>query len=370
MLLPDVLPARLSLALRARLQPRTPLRFSKKTTKAFRMIDWLTLKLPLELLTPAQLQEFRNRSGRVLCIDADGQKLWEKIARETVRSDSHQLVVDLATDSFMLHGSPARVNQTHNVFGEGNPQTAALLMIDFAIKHVGIELPRDLTLWRCTRMDITQNYDLGSGAEVRAALSYLRQAEGGRYQVRTSSETVYWSSNSVHRSGKAYHKGPHVKYQMKRQQAQLTEEEINLSDNLLRLELSLKSQYWRQQSKKPWHQHTELELEQIHNDYFAQFIGKVEVVEMDNFLASLEKVAPTKGRALAAYRTWSLIKSVGPSIAKESMRRATWYEHKKYMIDAGLTWADLQAQNVVPFRRRTIELGAPVRSFYEIRRAA
>lgn len=334
------------------------------------MIDWLTLKLPLQYLAPDQLQEFRSRSGRVLCIDGDGVKLWEKVSRETIRSDSHQLVVDLGTDSFMLHGSPARVIHTHNVFGESDPVKCAIIMIEFAIKNLGINLPNDLKLWRCTRMDVTQNYDLGSGAEVRAALSYLRQAEGGRYQVRTASETVYWSSNSHLRSGKAYHKGPHVKYQIKREQAQLTSEEIELTDNLLRLELCLKSQYWRERASKHWYEYQAEELEQIHNEYFAQFIGKVEVVEMNNLLQALEKVAPTKGRALAAYRTWSVIKSVGPSIAKASMRRATWYEHKKYLMDAGLTWADLQSQTVVPFRRRTIELGQPVRSFSEIARHA
>lgn len=334
------------------------------------MLDWLTLKLPLDHVCPDQLQQFNNRSGRVLCIDANGVKLWEKIQRQSVRSDSHQLVVDVGIDSLILHGSPARVVQSNNVFGSGCPIECALSMIDFAVQHTGVTLSRDLTLWKCTRMDVTQNYDLGSGAEVRQALSYLRQAEGGRYQVRTASETVYWSSNSALRSGKAYHKGPHLLYQLRRNQASAHDIELALSDRLLRLELSLKSQYWRERAIKKWYQFSESDLEQIHNDYFSQFIGTVEVVEMDNMLKHFERVAPSRGYALAAYRTWSLIKSIGMHEAKASMPRASWFKHLRIMKDAGLTWADYQAGNVVPLRRRTIELGQPVRSWADISRVA
>jgi len=330
------------------------------------VIDWLTLKIPLDQVPEQALAEFRAKAGRVLCIDGHGEKLWEKVARQSVRSDSHQLVVDLAGDAFILHGSPARVVYANNVFGSGDPIQCALDMIRYASKHTGILLPLDVTKWKCTRIDVTQNYDLGSGAEVRQALSYLRQAEGGRYQVRTASETVYWSQNSALRSGKAYHKGPHLKFQFRRNQASAQEHEFLLADRLLRLELSLKSQYWRERSLKAWHQYTQTELEQIHSEYFAQFVGKIEVIEMDNLQDQFRKAAKTSGQGMAAYRTWSLIKSIGMHEARDSMPRATYYRHMKIMKAVGLTWADFQAGNVVPLRRRTIELGKPVQSWQEM----
>jgi len=295
---------------------------------------------------------------------------WERTARETIRSDSHQLVVDVAHTDFYLHGSPARVVEGHNVFGSGDPVQCALAMIRFAALHTGISLPEDVTLWRVTRMDVTQSYDLGSPAEVRQALSYLRQSEGGRYQVRTASETVYWSRDSALRSGKAYHKGPHLRYQAKKRQVEVTPEEIGLADRLLRLELSLKSQFWRERSGRAWYEYSEDELEAIHTEFFGRLIGKVEVVEMDSLLERFDRVAPTKGQALAAYRTWSLIRVVGVREAEASMPRATWFRHRKVMFAAGLTFADLHAGNVVPFRRRIIELGKPVRSWAEVARAA
>lgn len=334
------------------------------------MIDWLTLKLPLTELPESALADFRAKSGKVLCIDGHGEKLWERIARQSVRSDSHQLVVDLAGDAFVLHGSPARVVASHNVFGSGDPVQCAQSMIRFASVHTGILLSNDVSKWKCTRMDVTQNYDLGSGAEVRQALNYLRHAEGGRYQVRTTSETVYWSQNSALRSGKAYHKGPHLAYQLRRNQATALEHEVLLADRLLRFELSLKSQYWRERSEKKWYQFTETELEHIHDQYFSQFIGNIEVVEMDNLQKQFECVASTPGQGLAAYRTWSLIRAIGVSETRASMQRATWYKHLAIMRAVGLTWADLQAQNVVPLRRRTIELGRPVRSWADMQRVA
>lgn len=134
---------------------------------------------------------------------------------------------------------------------------------------------------------------------------------------------------------------------------------------MLRLELSLKSEWWRRQVRA-WYDFTETELDRIHAGYFEQMIGKVEVVEMDNLLEQLEAVAKTKGQALAAYRTWSLVRAIGMRETQASMPYRTWMRHKRILFDAGLTWADLQASNVVPFRRRCIVLGSPVRSWAEI----
>jgi II/X family phage/plasmid replication protein len=332
------------------------------------VIDWITLKVSREVVSEASWRVLEGRTGRVMKLSADGEIEWMMPSRESVRSDSHQVTVH-AAGALVISGSPARVDGVNNVFGSGNLAQCAIRMICFVERICGIHLPLDLNLWKVTRVDVTHNYDLGSPAEVRQALMYLRHAEGGRYQVRTSSESVYWSANSRMRSGKAYHKGPHAAFQSKKGQAEYTSEEIGLAGRLLRLELALRSMWWAKVTQ-PWHCFTEEELDRVHADYFGQMIGKVEVIEMDNLLQQLERVAPSKGQALGAYRTWSLVKSIGQQEAEASMPRRTWYRHRKILFDAGLTWADLQASNVVPLRRRTIELGAPVRSWEELRRVA
>jgi hypothetical protein len=90
-------------------------------------------------------------------------------------------------------------------------------------------------------------------------------------------------------------------------------------------------------------------------------------METDDVLEKLEQVAPTKARAQGAYRTWVLVERCGLETARSMMPESTWYLHKKLLNAAGLSWADFQARNVVPFRRKTIVLGEPVRSWEELK---
>lgn len=48
------------------------------------------------------------------------------------------------------------------------------------------------------------------------------------------------------------------------------------------------------------------------------------------------------------------------------MTKSTWYRHKKLLNQVGVSWADFQEGNIVPFRRKTICLDNPVCSWNEI----
>lgn len=332
------------------------------------LIDWLTLRLGPEHIPLSLRTALESRNGLVLGVNPDGTLLWRKPMRESVRSDSHQITIEIG-HSLRIYGSPARTVHQNNMFGSGDPVTCALDMLAFASRHT--DMPFPVNDWDCTRMDVTLNYDLGGPTEVRQALNQLRHAEGGRFQVRTSAETVYWGSvRSALRSGKAYHKGPHLRYQLRRDQCVVNDEELTMADRVLRLELSLKSQFWRERATKRWLDYTEADLEKLHEEYFGNLIGSTEVTEMDDLLQRFEQVAPTEGQALSAYRTWTLIKAVGVRTTQDSMPRATWYRHKKIMFDAGLSWADFHDRKVVEFRRRPLILGQPVRCWEDLRRVA
>ncbi len=334
------------------------------------MIDWMTLKMRRDLLDPSTVAALSALSGRTIKINPDGSILYDVADRTAIRSDSHQISLYMGNYDLEIYGSPARVQHSNNVFGSGDPLYCAAAMIQFIATHTGEKLEPDPSLWRCTRIDVTHNYDLGDAIAPRQALSILRQSEGGRFQVKTVSETVYWNKQSSLRAGKAYHKGPHLRHQCQKRQAEATDTELVLADNLLRLELVLRGQYWRERAGKPWHQHTETDLNQLHTDYFSKLIGNIEVIEMDNLLEKMMTVAPTKGRGRAAYQTWLAIKALGFRNVQDTMAKETWHKHKKIMFLAGLTFADFHAQNIVPFRRRVIELGNPVTCWEEIRKAA
>ena len=80
------------------------------------------------------------------------------------------------------------------------------------------------------------------------------------------------------------------------------------------------------------------------------------------------QVAPTESQGQQAYMTWELIKNHGVNEAKNQFKKWTWYRNTRILRAAGISWADFQARNIAPFRRKTIVLDDPVTSWEDLRR--
>ena len=330
------------------------------------LIDWMTLSTDASLLDPCTVEKLTGKQDSMMRVSPEGEIKWVMPCRTNIRSDSHQITVQIGS-WLDIQGSPARTKGTRdNIFGEADPVNAFLDVIRFLTDVIEVPLPYDPRSWKLTRMDVTGNFDLGSLANVRQALNYLRHVEGGRYQVKTDAETVYWSKSSRLRAGKAYAKGPHMRYLVKKGHADLTSDQLSLVDRLLSLEMRLGAQFWRERADRRWYEWSSEQLYEQFMVYFGQFIGKVEVVEVHKLLDELIKVAPTPGLAKAAYRTWALIQSHGVEEARELMSERTWYLHKRLLQQCGVSWADFHHRALVPFRRRTIVLSDPVRSWEDL----
>ena len=330
------------------------------------LIDFLTLSTDASVLDPRTVKKITGKQDKIMRISPEGEIKWVIPCRRNVRADSHQITVRIDSE-LDIQGSPARTKGTRdNIFGEANPVNAFLDMVRFLSNTLEVPIPDDPTRWKIRRMDVTGNFDLGSLANVRQALNYLRHVEGGRYQVRTDAETVYWSKSSRLRSGKAYAKGPHMRYLIKKGHADLNPEQLSLVDRLLRLEMILRGQFWRERAARRWYEWTSEQLYAYFEAYFGQFIGKVEIVEVHKLLDELIKVAPTEGLAKAAYRTWLLIQSHGVEEARELTTKPTWHRHKRLLQQCGVSWADFHHRALVPFRRKTIVLSDPVRSWEDL----
>jgi len=332
------------------------------------MIDWLTLKTSIQNLTHDTRHALTMLQGTIYKISPDGTCEWQVPARASVRSDSHQLQVQISEHFLTISGSPARLHSSDNVFGSSDPAECAANMLFHLSTVQQVELP-PLEQFSCTRIDITHNYDLGSAANVRQALMVLRHAHGGRFQVKTTSESVYWSTHSQHRSGKAYHKGAHLEY-LAKQGHDIDPEHIRLAQNLLRLELKLGHEFWRKQATKHFTQYTAAELNQLHHDYFINLIGKVEVTDMTdiktNCINASKELGYTEGRGRAAYLYWLTIQSVGFQVANDSTPYNTRYKHLQILKQAGLSYSDFQAGRVVALRRTPLVIAAPVESWQQI----
>lgn len=328
------------------------------------LIDWITMRLPEIHITEDQWLRLRSLGDRVTRTSPDGELVWETQAWDTIRSDSHQITVRLGSDSFWVQGSPARIiGDGCAVFSTGASHALDLVgcveaMRKFVSKLLG-EVLADYRSWIVTRIDVTANYALGDLSQVREALSILRNCEGGRYRVsQQAGDTVYWSHNSRLRKGKAYAKGPHLKYLMNKQNydgRQYSEEEIKQANKLLRLELTIGSQFIREKINKPWHKISPDELRQHHTEYFKRMLGNIDMKDDTQVKEHIIKTAKTKHQGNAAYGCFLLIQNVGWEKAREAFSRPTWYRHLKVLRESGLGDADISSGSVVAVSRKVLE---------------
>lgn len=341
------------------------------------MIDWLTLFLDASLLDRDTMRFVMQNIDRVMRIDGmTGQVKWETVAYEHVASDDHHVNVFFGS-RLKIQGSPARVVSPHNVFGSLDIRQCALDMINFVSRHYSIILPRDLKKWSCSRIDITQNFDMGSLAQAQQAIDYLKPLKCGRQKTETYDTSVIWGAGSTKHRGKAYLKGPQLRELVRKNNARVTELELQKADRLLRLEYTMARgliHRIRESAGLYWYDFTPEFLLAHHADYFSKFISTVEVVDMCNVLDRLlanvgtgDNQIPTEGQARSAYSCYTQIRMNGFHVAKESFTKRTWARHLQNLRSVGLVAADLQPINVVPLRRRQIVLDQPVSSWDDIK---
>ncbi|MEH6628290.1 MAG: phage/plasmid replication protein, II/X family [Motiliproteus sp.] len=361
--------------------PREFIRTERSFTDKNGLIDWLSLRLDMQHLTRATVDKLRSGRGKIMKISPNGDVEWETFARENIRSDSHQITINVGSH-FEIQGSPARLGQSHNVFGSLDIKDCARAMIDFAAQSLGLNLapslflPRRLPLWRCTRIDVTRNYAMPSIDEVLQALQYLKHVGSARQKASSHDTTVSWGQGSGLHSGKAYAKGPQALKQQKKGTSFYTDSELELAQRLLRLEYMMRgTQIDRifDQSGMRWYDYSPEYLLSLHDHYFSPFISDIEVTDMGDILELLIEVSKndenvTEGRARAAYDCYTRIRMMGPVMAKASYRSSnTWFKHKTTLRKAGLSEADLQATNVIPLKKRQIVLSEAIGSWDDIR---
>jgi II/X family phage/plasmid replication protein len=329
------------------------------------LLDWVSASVSLEAISEADRRALRARGDRIQRFNLEtGEVAWETQAWDDMRSDSHHLAFHVGSDSLRVQGSPARLfGDGDAVFGAG---AAAALDLRGCVDRqravlgplLGVALPPAVA-FKVTRVDVTGNLLLRDLAEVRAALRVLRDCEGGRYRVsQQAGDTVYWSHRSRLKAGKAYAKGPHLQYLTSRSSYDgraYSEEETSMACRLLRLELKLGAQWWRERVGKAWHRVTADELKSEWFGYFGKMLGEQTVSDM-NIEERVACAAPSDGQAKAAVACWALIKAYGWEKARAMQTKRTWYRNLKVLRAAGLGDADLSAGNVVALRRPVMEL--------------
>lgn len=343
------------------------------------LIDWLTLRFPLNSELGSHLVgRIRDCLGMVVSFKPDGTEKWRRndLDIDKLRSDSEGLFWSITADAdsqlyLSIGASPSSIEfDGMNVFGSLDVEHCACVLLRCASMALAAVLPH-WSKWQCRRMDITANYDMGSAAQVKQALRLLLSTDAPRRRTNSDKrggDSVYWNPTSDLQAGKAYHKGAHLRMMQRKGAILLSEETLQLADNLIRLELKLGARWFRRLNSN-WQSLQPEQLCAFHQKFFAALIGSsdVEVSDMGKLLEELEKVAPSPGQALAAHRTFALIKTIGYTQNQESVPGSTFRRHCKYLRAAGLSSADLCAGKVLELRKRSLVIEQPVLSWDDIK---
>ena len=211
------------------------------------LIDWLTLRFPLDETIGANLyQKVQDCLGFTICTAADGSVKWRKHALDLdqLRSDSQGLFWSITHDGesqqyLSIGASPASLEFGGcNVFGSFDIEYCAQVLLKHASAALSFVHP-PFEKWQCQRVDVTCNYDLGNVAQVKQGLRLLLGTDAPRRRTnsdRKGGDSVYWNPSSDLRAGKAYHKGAQMRRLARRGEIECPEELLDKCDNLLRLE--------------------------------------------------------------------------------------------------------------------------------------
>jgi len=336
------------------------------------MLDWLTLRIDLSILPDTVIRQLQSMNSMIFKVNAvTGDIDWQTYAWESVRSDTHQVCFRVGSD-FHIQGSPARVGLPNNVFGALDIRYCALKMIRFAESFLKLpELP-GIEKWACSRIDVTRNYLMQSGAEARQALAYLKQSPESRQKHSFEANGFYIGKGSTLHRGKIYLKGQDAKRNKRLGRAEYTDKQIEQSERLLRTEYTLARHIVKRlydEKNIKWHELTPDILLKMHDDYFREYLSEIEVTDMSDVLERLMNVAPTEGQAQAAYDCYHRIRLHGFEQARVSFTKTSWYRHIKHLNAAGFRRVDLQPINIIPLRKRAIEVSQPIRHWDDIQRA-
>lgn len=349
---------------------------------AAHLIDWITLRTPVDALGVELAARMRENFGYLTRVSPDGEILWTKplVDFDALRSDSEGLFWQLQGSKdgktyLAIGASPASLEHDGlNVFGGCCIKDAAEKLLVVAGRALRAILP-GRSAWQCRRVDVTANYALPDGLAVDFALHQLMRSDGTRRKASNrTGNTVYWAPTSPLRRGKAYNKGRHLRMKAKKG-AQIPEELLALADRLLRLELTLGGRYFRDMERagRDWSTITGKELAAEHVRFFEQLnaVCEVEDMEREQIIEALMQVnGITEARARSAYRMYADIRRSGAIAIQAETPRATWYRNWGYLRAAGFTDAHLKGAHEVPFRRVKILVASPVASWDAVRLAA
>lgn len=296
------------------------------------MIDWVSAKLPFhypEIIENSRIEEVFRKTGEIKY--SISTRLSVKGSFESAVMIRTSKAHNGQTIEIEFSGNPVKFLQGHNVYGSDN---LLALMYQTVLKlSQALPAPQPSEVlhaiacghYTLSRVDINESYSLPSRASVLAHLHELSCSSRTRSQTAiTSGSTVYWNKSSKRWTMKAYSKGQEIT--LARNKKHVTPQQlIDLSDNLLRIELTLKSRQLITENLQNAYKWLKLNTKFILNSYQKRLNMTINS-NADSILDSIPSLT-TKG----IYSVWKSGKD-----PRQGISNATYYRHRSALLAHGV----------------------------------
>lgn len=300
-------------------------------------------------------------TGRIICIDPDGQTEWESPKRLVVAGshDSNFRVSSEGSDGqgrathLKFSGNPAKFLQGHNIFGSDDlvslmndvyKKIISLLQLSPSVKDYK---DVSLGLYKVTSIDINYSYELPSRADVLAwirAAEFKSKTRHGR--PSTKGGTIYWGKHSKRWALKAYSKGEEISAGKghKLPASLLDTPLVSFADNKLRIELRILSKELDNLNLKTANKLNPQKIKSLFNEYIQRLQMTEQIILSDDKLQLLPQ------RLRSTYILWR----DGYDLRSE-LPKTSYYRNRAALLDFGIDIAlrseKTKTSNVIPLLR-------------------
>ncbi len=248
-----------------------------------------------------------------------------------------------------VEGSVHKALLGHNVWGGPEDFHAGVQwFVRELMQRLGVLLPA-WDLWEVMRVDWAEVYELGE----KGCRQYVRALNSALYPRRA---VIRFGDESLMAPGrttalKVYRKGPEfLVHDFKRLRSSVSDDQLHelarLAGDRLRVEVAIKR-------PKLHHRYgTGVKVREVGVDWLRGVhrteVGRlvreakrdVEVIRTSHEVS--ERLYQLHGDRLAGslFATWVQLSGLGEAWVKDRMQWRTFYRHKKYLTDAGISWVD------------------------------
>lgn len=318
------------------------------------MIDWVTCKAPFYY--PGIVS-----GGQFVSIDANGEVefstpkrrqfvgSWESsMTARTVGVDSNG-----DTNLIELSGNPVKFLQGHNLWGSSDLSGLIYETVLKISSSLGVVQPDSflsrLHVTTLSRVDINEQYHLGSRSSVLAALYHIGSTSRTRAkEAVTRGSTVYLNKPSKRWEFKMYSKGQELELPRNNKQGliDLPQSMHDFADGVLRVELTLKSNELRESENglyllANWET---VDLENVYDDYYSRLTMN------DQLELKLIDLSSLPSGVRSSYQLWFDGHDV-----RSMVSRPTFYRHRNQLLEHGVD-ISMPSNKVQPDRSNVVPL--------------